>query len=416
VTLSDELMIKSSYKIFKPKTKMNRKIKLTYIFTHQIRWVQFEWVAQYTDNSKFDIDYLILNEGDPIVDFLQQMEIPYKTTFYNDYRNTPEVVKFIYDHLVENKTDIVHTHWFAGHLAGLQAAYYAKVPVRVYTTENTGIKWTRHARSKYELIWQFATNAIAVTNQVKAGMIADGVPEDQITVIPSGFDLTQYENIDPQRIKQLQDKYLKNHTGPVIGVSARYVKWKGVEYIIEAFKKVLETHPNALLLLSGTHTDTKNIQEQFQNITKDSTNKPNYAEALSVVDKLAELPADSYVEIYFEEDLFALFRLFDIFVHVSDPMIEAFGQSPIDAMLSEVPSVITATGIAQDFAIHKEHAWIVDSQNSQQIAEGILTLLEDKSLREKIKQNALISAKNYSIQNKMLKLEELYLRGCFKSS
>jgi hypothetical protein len=98
VTLSDELMIKSSYKIFKPKTKMNRKIKLTYIFTHQIRWVQFEWVAQYTDNSKFDIDYLILNEGDPIVDFLQQMEIPYKTTFYNDYRNTPEVVKFIYDH------------------------------------------------------------------------------------------------------------------------------------------------------------------------------------------------------------------------------------------------------------------------------------------------------------------------------
>jgi glycosyltransferase involved in cell wall biosynthesis len=97
-------------------------------------------------------------------------------------------------------------------------------------------------------------------------------------------------------------------------------------------------------------------------------------------------------------------------------MIEAFGQSPSDAMLSEVPSVITATGIAQDFAIHKEHAWIVDYQNSQQIAEGILTLLEDKSLREKIKQNALISAKNYSIQNKMLKLEELYLRGCFKSS
>ena len=87
---------------------MNRKIKLTYIFTHQIRWVQFEWVTQYTDNSKFDIDYLILNEGDPIVDFLQQMEIPYKTTFYNDYRNTPEVVKFIYDHLVENKTDIVN--------------------------------------------------------------------------------------------------------------------------------------------------------------------------------------------------------------------------------------------------------------------------------------------------------------------
>ena len=396
-------------------TKMKRKIKLTYIFTHQIRWVQFEWVAKYTDHSKFDIDYLILNEGDPIIDFLQQIDIPYKTTSYKDYRDTPEVVKFIYDHLVENKTDIVHTRWFAGHLAGLQAAYYANVPVRVYTTEHTGIKWKRHARSKYELIWQFATNAIAVTNQVKAGMIADGVPENQITVIPSGFNLKEYENIDPKRIKTLQDKYLKHHTGSVIGVAARYVKWKGIEYIIEAFKKVREAHPNAFLLLSGTHTDTKNIQEQFQKITKDSTNQPDYADVLSILQKLAELPSDSYVEIYFEEDLFALFRLFDIFVHVSDPMIEAFGQAPIDAMLSGVPSVITPTGIARDFAIHKEHAWIVDYQNSEQIAEGILALLEDQSLREKFKQNGLDSAKNYSIENKMRQLQELYLQEFEKS-
>ena len=394
---------------------MNRKIKLTYILTHQIRWVQFEWVAQYTDRSKFDIDYLILNEGDPIVDFLQEMEIPYKTTSYKDYRDTPEVVKFIYDRLIENQTDIVHTRWFAGHFAGLQAAYYAKVPVRVYTTEHTGIKWKRHARSKYELIWDFGTNAIAVTERVKAGMMADGVPENQITVIPSGFELEQYENIDAKRIKRLQDKYLKNHTGPVIGVAARYVKWKGIEYIIEAFKTVLKTHPDTLLILSGTHTDTKNLQEQFQNITKDSTNKPDYADALNIVEKLAELPTNSYVEIYFEEDLFALFRLFDIFVHVSDPMVEAFGQAPIDAMLSGVPSVITPTGIARDFAIHKEHAWIVDYENSEQIAEGTIALLEDNLLREKIKENGLEAAKHYSIQNKMRKLEQLYIQEFEKS-
>ena len=399
---------------------MDRKIKLTYIFTHHIRWVQFEWVAKYSDRSKFDIDYIILNPDDPMVDFIKSANIPYTTTSYNDYTKTPEVVKFIYDRLVANKTDIVHTRWFAGHIAGLQAAYYANVPVRVYTREHPGIKWKRHARSKYELIWEFATNAIAVTEHVKAGMISDGVPKHKIVKIPSGFDIKEYEDIDPKRIKRVQDKYLKNITnnnGPVIGVAARYVEWKGIEYTIEAFKKVRKAYPNALLMLAGTHTDTANIKEQFQKITKDSINAPPSADAMNIVKKLAELPADSYVEIYFEEDLFALFRLFDIFVHVPiSPIREAFGQVYVDAMLSGIPSVITLSGIVHEYAQHKENAWVVDYKNSEQIAEGILALLDDKSFREKIAANGLASAKEYSIQNKMRALESLYLQELLKAT
>ena len=396
---------------------MNRKIKLTYIFTHHIRWVQFEWVAKYSDRSLFEIDYLILNQDDPMIDFLKGMNIPYKTTSFNDYQNTPEVVKFIYDHLIANKTDIVHTRWFAGHITGLQAAYYANVPVRVYTREHPGIKWKRHERSKYELIWEFATNAIAVTDHVKAGMISDGVPPEKITKIPSGFDLQEYENIDPQRIKKLRDKYLKNQNGPVIGVAARYVQWKGIEYTIEAFKQVRKAYPNALLVLAGTHTDTANIKEQFQKITKDSINAPPSDDAMNIVKKLTELPADSYVEIYFEEDLFALFRLFDIFVHVPiSPIREAFGQVYVDVMLSRVPSVITLSGIVHEYARHQENAWIVDYKNSEQIAEGILALLGDNSLREKIATNAFASASNYSIQNKMRALEGLYLEQFMKNT
>ena len=396
---------------------MSRKIKLTYIFTHHIRWVQFEWVAKYSDRSKFDIDYVILNQEDPMVDFLKEMDIPYKTTSFNDYQKTPETVKFIYDHLIANQTDIVHTRWFAGHITGLQAAYYANVPVRVYTREHPGIQWKRHARSKYELIWEFATNAIAVTDHVKAGMLNDGVPEHKITKIPSGFDLTEYENIAPQRIAKLKEKYLKNHTSPVIGVAARYVEWKGIEYTIEAFKTVRKSYPNALLVLAGTHTDTANIKEQFQNITKDSINSPPSAEVMNIVNKLSELPTDSYVEIYFEEDLFALFHLFDIFVHVPiSPTREAFGQVYVDAMLSGLPCVVTLSGIIHEYAKHQENAWVVDYQNSEQIAEGVLALLGNKSLREKIAANGLASAKNYSIQNKMQALEGLYLQQFLKNT
>jgi glycosyltransferase involved in cell wall biosynthesis len=85
-------------------------------------------------------------------------------------------------------------------------------------------------------------------------------------------------------------------------------------------------------------------------------------------------------------------------------------------MLSKVPSVITLSGIVHEYAKHKENAWVVDYQNSEQIAEGILALLDDKSLREKIASNAFACASNYSIQNKMRKLEELYVQEFKKNT
>ena len=154
-----------------------QKIKVTCIFTHLIRWVPFELVAKHINKDKFEIDYIILNKSDPIIAYLKELNIRHRVTSFPDYSNTPEMVKFLYEHLLENKTDIVHTHWFAGSLTGMQAAYYAQVPVRIFTREHPSIKYySRHAASKHRLIWECATNVIAVTNKSKEGMIEDGIP------------------------------------------------------------------------------------------------------------------------------------------------------------------------------------------------------------------------------------------------
>lgn len=392
-------------------TTSEQRIKITYIFTHHIRWVPFELVAKYIDKHKFEIDYIILNEGDPMVSFLNQMQIPCTVASYKDYANTPEIVKFIYEHLIRNKTDIVHTHWFAGSLAGMQAAYYAHVPVRIFTREHPSIKYyTRHAPSKHRLIWDCATNVISVTNTSKQGMIEDGIPENKITYIPTGFDISEFENVDNSRVEKLRSKYLGNHRGPVIGVAARYVKWKGIEYVIEAHKQVLAAYPDAILVLSGTHTDRASLEEEIRNARKEDIVAPRYEDVISIIDKLSQLPEHSYIEIPFEEDLFALFRLFDVFVHVpTDPIQETFGQVYVEAMLSKVPSVITLSGSASDHAIHQENAWVVDYQNSDQIAQGILALLNDSHLREAIIRNAFLSAQQYDIKNHIQKLEEFYV-------
>jgi glycosyltransferase involved in cell wall biosynthesis len=399
-------------------SKIQPKIKITYIFTHHIRWVPFELVAKYIDKSKFDIDYIILNEGDPIISFLKELNIPCTVTSYDDYSNTPEVVKFIYEHLIKNKTDIVQTHWFAGSLAGMQAAYYAGVPVRIFHREHPSIKYyTRHAPSKHRLIWDCATNVVAVTNKSKQGMIEDGIPEEKITVIPTGFDTSEFKKVDFSRIEKLRSKYLPNHNSPVIGVVARYVKWKGVEYAIKAHKKVLEVYPDAILVLAGSQINRAELEEKMRNAdNKKDIVAPQYQDIMSITDKLSQLPNHSYIEIPFEEDLFALFRLFDIFVHVpTDSIQETFGQVYVDAMLSKVPSVITLAGSALDHAVHQENAWVVDYKNSEQIAKGILALLDNKSFREKIVENAFTCAKKYSIENQMFALEKFYIEEFEKS-
>lgn len=79
-------------------------------------------------------------------------------------------------------------------------------------------------------------------------------------------------------------------------------------------------------------------------------------------------------------------------------------------MLSRVPSVITLAGSALDHAVHKENAWVVDYKNSAQIAQGILALLSDSCLREKIVNNAFLCAQRYDIKNHIQQLEEFYIR------
>lgn len=86
-------------------------------------------------------------------------------------------------------------------------------------------------------------------------------------------------------------------------------------------------------------------------------------------------------------------------------------------MLARVPSVITLSGSALDHAVHRENAWIVDYKNSDQIAEGILTLLSDDELRDKISRNGFACAQDrYSIGKQIKTLEDFYCQALDSSA
>ena len=79
-------------------------------------------------------------------------------------------------------------------------------------------------------------------------------------------------------------KYDLGSSAPVIGVIARYIEWKGIEYIVEAARIVLRTHPNVLFIFANARGDP------------------------TIAATVRKLPARSYGEIPFEPDLFASSR------------------------------------------------------------------------------------------------------------
>ncbi len=392
---------------------MNRKLKITYVLGMAIRWIAHETLATHMkEHDKFEVDFIILDASDPLQYFLKEKEIPYRLMPLVDYANTPELVKSIYDHLKANQTDIVHTVFFNGHITGMQAAYYANVPVRVFSRQHGGVQYKRHAKSQYELIWEMATNAISVTQKGVAGMIADGIAAEKITAIPDGFEQKKYENISATRIEHIREKYNIPKKAPIIGIVARHIAWKGVKYAVDAFKEILKIYPDAFLIMAGSHKHIIAQKEKEQKKASKGIHSGGnkIADFQEIEERLQALPKSSFIEISFESDVMALYKLFDVFVHVPiNKDVEAFGLVYLDSMLAKVPSVITRSGIAYDFAVHKEHAWIVDYENTPQIVTGIQAILDDKKLRNHIVKNAFEVASTYTVERRIKSLEKLYI-------
>ena len=124
---------------------------------------------------------------------------------------------------------------------------------------------------------------------------------------------------------------------------------------------------------------------------------------------LSQLPTKSYLEIPFEEDIFSLYHLFDIFIHVPiNKEIEAFGQTYVEALAAGVPSIFTLSGVASEFIKNGENALVVDYQNSDEIYEALKRLLRGNNLRSKIIKNGITSVNQFQVKIMIKNLETLY--------
>lgn len=365
---------------------------VTYIVSNINKSLAFEWISIYLNRDLYDINFIILNPYDSDLEkYLVARGIKAFRINYYGKKNLLKSVYRVYRILKQNHTDIVHTHLFDASIIGLTAAYLAGIKKRIHTRHHSDYHHLyRPSATKYDQYVNYLSTDIVAISQVVKGILIDreNVPEHKIHLIYHGFKLEDFNSSAAQSILYLKQKYNPQKLSPIIGVISRQTEWKGIQFIIPAFHKFIKIYPNALLMLANSSGDYKNE-----------------------ISKLLQLiPKVNYIEIGFENDIFSLFKLFDIFTHVPiSESVEAFGQTYIEALASGIPSVFTLSGIANEFVIHKQNALVVPYKNSQSIYDSWIELMNDEALRNRLVMNGKNDvSRKFQLNQMMAKLEQLY--------
>ncbi len=370
-------------------------MNVTYIISDIDKALAFEWIAEYVDPSKFKLNFiLILQKPAELEKFLSARNLEVQTYYYHSKKDFPRILFKVYRCLKKNNSDAVHCHLLYGSLVGLTAAWLAGIKHRLYTRHHSdfhhryfpgGIKWDKWCNF-------LSTRIIAPSGTVENVLVQmENVDASNITVIPHGFDLTYFRNPKKILIDAISEKYSVTSCYPVIGVISRFTELKGIQYIIPAFKTLLSAYPDAVVL--------------FFNATGDYDTE--------IRRLLSAIPKHNYRLIQFENELAAVYQLFDVFIQAStDTNIEAFGQTYVEALASGVPSVFTLSGIAPDFIEHEKNALVVPFHDSEPIYKSVIRILEEPGLKEKLITNGWNSVKErFALQHMIKQLEDLYEKG-----
>jgi len=331
------------------------------------RSLAFEWFFRELSKTKIVFQVVFLHPHEPaLAKFCKSLSIPVHYIHYQDKKNAPIAFFKIFWLMIINRINIVHAHLFDASLIAIAASRLAGIQKRINTRHHASQHhiYNPHAVKFDRFINQHSTHIIAISEGIKQILIEkEGVATNKITVVHHGFDLNYFEQISMERLNTLKEKYLLGAAQPIIGVIARWTHWKGIQFIIPAFKELLQHHPSAILLLANATGE--------------------YVAEIETL--LTQIPNERYRKISFEADTPALYHLMNVFVHVPiDDHSEAFGQVYVEALAAGIPCVFTLSGIANTFISDYRNALIVPYQNITTITQAINKILNDERLKNKL--------------------------------
>jgi len=266
----------------------------------------------------------------------------------------------------KEKIDIIHSHWIIPN--GLVGAICKKIfGMRHITTAHAGDVFIMRNSKKFSRISKFIldnSDKITANSNYTSRAVAelDSSAERTIEVIPMGVDI---ERFNPKTKINLKNKFNSDYLIFSVG---RLVEKKGIKYLVMAMKYIVKKYPDAKLIIGGDGPERKNLERLVENL-----NMRKNVTFLGYV-KPSELP-----RYYASSDVFVLPS-----IETSQGDTEGLGVVILESLASGTPVVASRTGGIPEPIRHKENGLLSNPKDPRDIAEKIILILSDTSLRKKL--------------------------------
>ena len=356
-------------------------MKLLRIVTSSVSLVLIK--GQYRYLREHGIDVVVVTGGPHLSDMdLALLEgtphrlVPHLVrpiSIWNDVRALFELIKLIR----REKPDVVHANTPKASLLGITAAWWCRVPHRIYTV--TGLRFqTAKSFFRWLLITMERITCRFSTKVIPEGDgVAKTLRDERITRKPlkklhngniNGIDLAYYDEsaIPISLLSQAKSETSFSEERFTFIFVGRIVRDKGICELVEAFTRLQQEHPDARLLLVG----------DFEQ-------------------KLDPLPEDVYHTIQshpaiycagWQDDVRPWFAAADALAFPS--YREGFPNVVMQAGAMGLPCVVSDINGCNEIIIEGENGLIIPSHDAAALYQAMKRMIEDKALYTHCQQNA----------------------------
>lgn len=280
----------------------------------------------------------------------------------------------------DSEFDVIHAHDWLTYAAGIAAKQATGKPlvVHMHATEfdRSGENVNQRVYDIERAGMEAADRVITVSNLTRNIVIERyGIDASKV--------FTVYNAVEPTDNPGEALKVEKHVPEKIVTFLGRVTFQKGPEYFIEAAYKVLQRDPNVRFVMAGSG---------------------------DLLEKMIRRVAQLHISTRFHftgflrgENVDRMFLMSDVYVMPS--VSEPFGISPLEAMRSNVPVVISKqSGVAEIL----QHALKVDFWDIDAMADAIYGLLQYKSLPKMFSTHGAIEVENLKWENAARHIKKIY--------
>ena len=279
---------------------------------------------------------------------------------------------------LEGQFDVIHAHDWLTYYAGIAAKRVSGKPLVVHMHATEFDRSGEHVNPQvYEIERAGMTEAdrvIAVSNLTRNIVIEKyGIPASKVVTVHNAVRFSAKQAQSQER--GVSDK--------IVTFLGRITYQKGPDYFVEAAAKVLRKTRNVRFVMAGSGDMLKHI---VRRVAK-----------LGIADRF------HFTGFLKGDEVQRMFALSDVYVMPS--VSEPFGISPLEAMRSNVPVIISKqSGVAEvlDYAIKVDY-WDVDA-----LADAIYGLVEYPALAEMATEKGLGEVTNLKWENAAGEVANVY--------